>query len=85
LSGKLVRDRIPDLFGSRGVWALDEAEYHRVLQAKLSEEVAEVAEVLELLYALADQHGPSPADLETAREAKHAVRGGFEARLWWNG
>jgi predicted house-cleaning noncanonical NTP pyrophosphatase (MazG superfamily) len=96
LSGKLVRDRIPELFGVEPVRVLGEAEFQSALRAKLSEEVAEVlaaetqaecvaelADVLEVLHALAAQHGLSPAELEAVRAAKHSERGGFSARLWW--
>jgi predicted house-cleaning noncanonical NTP pyrophosphatase (MazG superfamily) len=98
VTGKLIRDRIPELFGWDGVCILADTEFRSALRAKLSEEVseylaaeapaerlAELADVLEVLHALAAQDGHSPEALEVARVAKHAERGGFEARLWWQG
>jgi predicted house-cleaning noncanonical NTP pyrophosphatase (MazG superfamily) len=72
---KLVRDRIPEIIGSRGDRAvtrvLDEAGYQNVLLTKLVEEAqeasgaraeelpAELADVLEVLQALAKTLGMS--------------------------
>ncbi|MFC4639164.1 phosphoribosyl-ATP pyrophosphohydrolase [Deinococcus hohokamensis] len=88
---KLVRDRIPELFG--GVARpLGEADFRAALREKLREEtqefldsgdVTELADVLEVVYALAAQDGVSPAALEALRAAKARERGGFHARLWW--
>ncbi|MGY2893588.1 hypothetical protein [Deinococcus sp. UYEF24] len=94
--GKLVRDRIPELFGGQAARLQDDADYLAALRAKLSEETgeyleavtaserqAELADVLEVLLALAEREGLSPADLERLRAAKAAERGTFAARLWW--
>lgn len=98
MKGKLIRDRIPEVFGSAGVRALNETEFAAALRAKLAEETgeylaattpgerrAELADVLEVVYALAGLDGLSPADVEAARHEKAAKRGGFAARLWWQG
>ncbi|WP_407570335.1 hypothetical protein [Deinococcus altitudinis] len=73
MSGKLVRDRIHELFGGQAVRLQDDADYLAALQAKLSEETgeylaavtaperqAELADVLEVLLALAEQEGLPP-------------------------
>lgn len=89
--GKLVRDRIPELFGGQ-THLLTEGEYRAALRAKLEEEVAEyldsgepeeLADVLEVLRALATLHGLTPGDLEVLRRAKADARGGFAGRIWW--
>ncbi|OWL95193.1 hypothetical protein CBQ26_14060 [Deinococcus indicus] len=89
--GKLVRDRIPDLFGGQ-TRLLNGEEYRAALRAKLEEEVAEylqsgepeeLADVLEVLHALAALHDLTPEDLEALRRAKADARGGFTGRVWW--
>ena len=88
---KLVRDRIPELFGGHSR-PLDETEYRHALREKLQEEVAEslesgdvleLADILEVVYALAKLDGVSSAELERQRAAKAEERGSFERRLWW--
>lgn len=92
--GKLVRDRIPELFAHEqdSFRTADEAEYGFLLRVKLSEEVgeyladadpAELADVMEVVLALARRHGLKPEDLERMRAAKHAQRGGFDKRVVW--
>ncbi|MBO2462766.1 nucleoside triphosphate pyrophosphohydrolase [Actinomadura sp. LCR2-06] len=91
---KLVRDRIPDLIQSAGrrpeTRVADRDEYASLLRAKLYEEAgeyatsgdpAELADVLEVVRALAALHGMTPDDLEASRSAKHAERGGFSDRI----
>ncbi len=88
---KLVRDRIPAVIEENDERAVthvaDEAEYNRRLAEKLDEEVAEfhesgetaeLADVLEVVYALADSIGISPDELERIRAEKADQRGGFE-------
>ncbi|QKG27388.1 nucleoside triphosphate pyrophosphohydrolase [Actinomadura verrucosospora] len=87
---KLVRDRIPDLIRSTGrrpeTRVADRGEYVSLLRAKLYEEAgeyvasgdpAELADVLEVVHALAALHGMTPDDLEASRSAKYTERGGF--------
>ncbi|MFI0453812.1 hypothetical protein [Actinomadura sp. 6N118] len=92
---KLVRDRIPEIIqdaggGAAAVRAAEEGEYEALLRAKLYEEAgeyvasgesAELADLLEVLYALAAVHGISPAELERQRAQKAGERGGFTHRL----
>ncbi|MDL4813935.1 nucleoside triphosphate pyrophosphohydrolase [Actinomadura opuntiae] len=91
---KLVRDRIPDLLRDAGerpeARVAEPGEYASLLRAKLYEEAgeyaasgdpAELADVLEVVHALAALHGMTPADLEARRAAKYAERGGFSGRI----
>ncbi|ANE44093.1 nucleoside triphosphate pyrophosphohydrolase [Deinococcus puniceus] len=90
--GKLVRDGIPAIVGAGAVARiLDVEEYAAALRAKLQEEVAEyleahdpqeLADVLEVLHALAALHGLTPQELEAQRAAKAQARGGFGGRVW---
>ena len=70
-------------------------EYRAALADKLLEEAGEaaaartpkdlceeLADVSEVILALAAAHGFTLADIEAARAAKHAARGGFEAATW---
>ena len=92
--GKLVRDRIPEIIEKNGeiphIRILPEEEYRRCLEAKLDEEVAEfhadqnteeLADILEVVYALASLHGCTKEELLAVYDEKHEKRGGFEKRL----
>lgn len=92
---KLVRDRIPDIITERGdepvIQILDAGAYRRELRRKLQEEVAEfgesgeveeLADVLEVVYALAAAEGVSKFQLEEKRERKRGERGGFDRRIF---
>ena len=96
--GKLVRDKIPALIERNGevpkIRILEEAEYRRCLEAKLDEEVAgfhadqnaeELADILEVVYALAESIGCTREELFTCYEKKHAERGGFQNRVFLMG
>ncbi|WP_233618050.1 nucleoside triphosphate pyrophosphohydrolase [Actinomadura sp. WAC 06369] len=91
---KLVRDRIPEIITGSGrtpqTRIAGQDEYTSLLRAKLSEEVTEytadadpdeLADILEVVHALAAVHGLSPGDLERRRAAKAAERGGFTRRV----
>jgi len=93
--GKLVRDRIPEIIRSSGrepkVSVLGVAAYRAALGAKLAEETGEflrsgdlleLANILEVVHALAELDGQTLEDLETLRLKKRAERGGFERRLF---
>ena len=97
--GKLVRDRIPEIIRAEGldpvIYTADAEEYGTRLRDKLREEVAEfiasdndpeeLADILEVLYALAEQMGTSRQQLEELRAAKAEKRGGFAERIIWTG
>ncbi|MES9604270.1 nucleoside triphosphate pyrophosphohydrolase [Actinomadura sp. NPDC000929] len=93
-SEKLVRDRIPEIIrdagGSPETRTAAPGEQGALLRNKLYEEAgeyiasndpAELADLLEVLHALAALHGLSPEELEERRAAKAADRGGFSKRL----
>jgi predicted house-cleaning noncanonical NTP pyrophosphatase (MazG superfamily) len=96
--GKLVRDGIPDLIRSQGgepvIRPAAAHELPDLLRAKLAEEVveylesgdvAELADILEVVHALAGQVGLSPTDLEKIRAAKADEHGAFDKHLVWHG
>ena len=91
---KLVRDRIPEIIGASGkicvTEILSDADYLKMVDAKLDEELAEyhegqnieeLADLLEVLYAAAIARGYTLGQLETVRAEKAAKRGVFEKRL----
>ncbi|WP_396454250.1 hypothetical protein [Actinomadura sp.] len=91
---KLVRDRIPEIIRAAGgrpeTRVADADEHVGRLRAKLVEEAGEyiasgdpgeLADLLEVVHALAAAHGMSPADLERRRSAKAEERGTFSRRL----
>ena len=93
--GKLVRDKIPALIEKSGktprIRILEEAEYRKCLEAKLDEEVAEfhadrnaeeLADILEVVYALAETVGCTLEELLACYDRKHAQRGGFADRVF---
>jgi predicted house-cleaning noncanonical NTP pyrophosphatase (MazG superfamily) len=95
--GKLVRDKIPQIIRSKGqepvIYIADSDEYCIRLRDKLQEEVQEylvsdndreeLADILEVLYALARQAGTDQEQLEKLRAAKAEKRGGFADRIIW--
>ena len=91
---KLVRDKIPEIIESSGKTCvteiLSDADYLRMVDAKLDEELAEyhkdqnieeLADLMEVIYAAAVARGYTPEQLEQARAEKAAKRGGFEKRI----
>jgi predicted house-cleaning noncanonical NTP pyrophosphatase (MazG superfamily) len=96
--GKLVRDRIPEIIRAGGgdpvVTVLGDADYREALLEKLFEESAElreasadgvaeeIADVLEVLRAVAHVHGYEWWDIEKIAEAKRAERGAFLEQLY---
>ena len=93
--GKLVRDRIPEIIEAAGkaclTRTLTEAEYLSALDTKLSEELAEyqadksmeeLADLLEVMMAVAEARGHSFAEIEALRREKAEKRGGFRQRIW---
>ena len=91
---KLVRDKIPQIIKAAGrnctCSVLSDQEYLTLLDAKLNEEVAEyqesgaleeLADILEVIHAIAAARGSSIGEVEAIREAKLEERGGFEQRI----
>ncbi len=91
---KLVRDRIPEIIEQDGknckTRILDEAEYLQMIDAKLDEELSEyhrdqnleeLADLLEVVYAAAKARGYSIEELESLRHEKAEKRGAFEQRI----
>jgi len=99
--GKLVRDRIPQIIREDGgepvTYTAGPQEYRGRLRDKLAEEVAEflaadeesapeeLADVLEVVRALAADLEVDVDQLEKIRAAKASERGGFADRIVWTG
>jgi predicted house-cleaning noncanonical NTP pyrophosphatase (MazG superfamily) len=92
---KLIRDNIPQIIEAQGkrcvTRVLSEQDFIGELRGKLSEEVSEylssgeaeeLADILEVVYALSDLSGPSKDALEELRLKKRAKNGGFEKRVY---
>lgn len=91
---KLVRDRIPEIIEASGKTCVTEVlpdeEYLKMVDAKLDEElveyhkdqnIEELADLLEVIYAAAIARGYSIEELERVRAEKAAKRGGFAKRI----
>ena len=95
---KLVRDQIPDIIAAAGsqpsTRILDHVSYRGALRSKLLEEAqeaeaapdeqlaSELANVLEVLRALATAYGITWEDIKVQAEHKRAERGGFDRRIF---
>lgn len=91
---KLVRDKIPQIIESDGkkcdVEILSDNEYIKMIDAKLDEELAEyhkdqnieeLADLLEVLYAATVARGYTISELEDIRSKKASERGAFNSKL----
>lgn len=92
---KLVRDRIPEIIAADGKKAitriLDDREYLACLEKKLDEETAkyheskeleELADILEVVYALCEAGGHSVQELLSVYQNKHNECGGFSRKIY---
>lgn len=92
---KLVRDKIPQIIEASGktpiTRILERGEYLACLEKKLDEEVCEfheskdmeeLADILEVVYALAEAHGCTKQALAEIYQRKHDARGGFSERIF---
>ena len=95
---KLVRDQIPEIIAADGGRAvtrvLDEEDYRLALLEKLTEEAreareaaagqlaGELADVLEVLQAVARAHSLSWDEVAAKADDKRAKRGGFAGRVF---
>lgn len=91
---KLVRDRIPEIIEKSGkkyeVEIVDDEEYKLLLNKKLLEEVneyleteniEEIADILEVLYSIMKYENIDKEEIERIRIKKNKERGSFEKRI----
>lgn len=91
---KLVRDRIPEIIAADGktckTEVLSDEEYLKMVDTKLDEELAEyykdqnieeLADLMEVIYAAAAARGYSIEQLEQVRTQKAEKRGGFQKKI----
>lgn len=91
---KLVRDRIPEIIEASGkacvTEILSDEDYLRMIDAKLDEELAEyhkdqnveeLADLIEVIYAAAIARGYTIEQLENVRTEKAEKRGGFQKKI----
>lgn len=92
---KLVRDKIPRIIADQGeipvTRILNAEEYARFLEQKLDEEAGEyhrdknaeeLADILEVVFALSEHIGCSREELMDIYRQKHEARGGFRDRIF---
>ena len=92
---KAIRDKIPEIIQKDGhscnVEILSDEEFLEHLEKKLSEEVTEyqndknpeeLADILEVIYRVAQLRGVSKEELEKIRIKKSEERGGFDKNLF---
>ena len=92
---KAIRDKIPEIIQKDGhscsVKTLTDEEFLVQLEKKLSEEVTEyqneknpeeLADILEVIYRIAQLKGVSKEELEKIRIKKSEERGGFDKNLF---
>lgn len=92
---KLVRDKIPGIIRAQGkqcqVSILEDDQYLASLNLKLGEElreylqhgeVEELADLVEVVYAILEHQGMSVQEFEEVRLTKLGERGGFAKRFY---
>ena len=92
---KMVRDKIPEISEKEGKTCtcsvLSDENYLKMLDEKLNEELAEyqedksmeeLADLLEVIKAVALARGSSFEKVEEIRRAKAEKRGGFDKRIY---
>ena len=95
LINKLVRDNIPDICKENGqipeTRILNDSEYSSELRRKLQEEVQEyllssdieeLADILEVVEALAKDHGTSIDEVIGIKQKKQDKNGAFEQKIF---
>lgn len=95
IHNKLVRDKIPEIIRESGktpfFFQLEDAAYIEALDQKLLEEVQEyqadrnleeMADILEVLYAICEARGYTVSELKARKQEKAQKRGGFKERLF---
>lgn len=92
---KLIRDNIPAILQEKGIdivieHATDDKQYEKYLFAKVLEELdefkedpstEELADIIEVLRALAIHYDLSDAEFEQVSDTKFDEKGGFEDRI----
>lgn len=91
---KLVRDHIPEIIKKDGrnpkIRLLDKEEYYECLKEKLTEEVneflndeniEELCDIVEVVYALIDFYDIEIEEFERIRLAKKKQNGGFQKHI----
>ena len=91
---KLIRDRIPEIIEEKGgtykIHIADDNEYWEKLRKKLVEEVEEflenedkdeIADMLEVIYAILEYKNVSKEEIEEIRTEKAEKRGVFNKKL----
>ena len=92
---KAIRDKIPEIIQKDGhscnVKTLSDEKFLEHLEKKLSEEITEyqndknpeeLADILEIIYRIAQLKGVSKEKLEKIRIKKSEERGGFDKNLF---
>ena len=92
---KLVRDKIPSIIAQNGKIAnttiLDDRRYTAALEKKLKEEtreylrskdLTELADILEVVEALAKNQGASFEDVLALKQQKQTTNGAFAQRIF---
>ncbi len=92
---KLVRDKIPDMIIEEGyipkTKILSHKEYLHELDKKLGEEVREyrqskeieeLADILEVIYAICEARGYAADELMEIKDKKQQKRGGFSKKIF---
>lgn len=92
---KLVRDKIPEIIESRGEKSytkiLSDGEYKEQLDVKLQEEVKEylqddnveeLADIVEVIYAILEYKKVNLEDFEKIRKDKVQKRGAFNKKIF---
>jgi predicted house-cleaning noncanonical NTP pyrophosphatase (MazG superfamily) len=91
---KLVRDNVPKIMKEKGkdpkTHIADEKEYETLLIEKIKEElkeveedrnVEEVADLIEVAYALGKKYGKTEEKINKIRKDKNSKNGKFEKRI----
>lgn len=91
---KLIRDKIPEIIKNKGKVPIThlakDKEYWQKLKEKLQEEVdefmkdensEELADILEVVYAICDYKKINKRELEQLRKKKVKERGGFRDKI----
>lgn len=91
---KLVRDKIPEIIKAKGIEPVThiakDKEFFNALLDKLREEVEEfiedssqeeMADIMEVIYAILKEKGYSFEEIEEVRKKKREERGGFDKKV----